>query len=118
MEAVRTLADWAPHESRPGRGVLVIADLRDLTGPTQGTVELPIWLYWSPPGQRFDLTEPYRLQSMYQTVLGEAHRPQDLTSYLDRDTLIALWPVLFLPKGVRRAWEERHPVLRTAAAAA
>jgi hypothetical protein len=118
MEAARGVADWAPQESRPGRGVLVAADLDDLHGPTQGSVELPIWLYWSPPGQRFDLAEPYRLQSMYQTVLGEARRPEDLTSYLDRDTLIGLWPALFLPKGVRRAWEERHPVLRTAVAAA
>jgi hypothetical protein len=51
---------------------------------------------------------------MYQTVLGEAARPEDLTSHLDRDTLIAVWPDLHLPKGVRQAWEEHHRVLRAA----
>ena len=49
---------------------------------------------------------------LYQIVLGEASRPEDLTSYLDRDTLIALWTELHLPRGVRRAWEEMHPQLR------
>jgi hypothetical protein len=55
---------------------------------------------------------------LYQTVLREASRPEDLTTYLDADTLIALWPALYLPKSVRQAWEEQHPALRTAAAAA
>jgi len=36
----------------------------------------------------------------------------------DGDTLIALWPDLYLPKGVRQAWEDRHPVLRAAAVTA
>jgi hypothetical protein len=30
-------------------------------------------------------------------VLREASRPEDLTGYLDRDTLIAVWPELHLP---------------------
>jgi hypothetical protein len=51
-------------------------------------------------------------------VLREAGRPEDLTTYLDGDTLIALWPDLYLPKGVRQAWEDQHPVLQGAAAAA
>jgi hypothetical protein len=51
-------------------------------------------------------------------VLREASRPEDLTGYLDRDTLIGLWPGLRLPRGVRQAWEERHPQLRAAAAGA
>ena len=53
---------------------------------------------------------------LYQTVLREASRPEDLTGYLDRDTLMALWPELHLPRGVRRAWEDHHSVLRAAAA--
>jgi hypothetical protein len=36
--------------------------------------------------------------------------------YLDRDTLIALWPELYPPRGVRQAWEEHHPQLRAGAA--
>ena len=54
---------------------------------------------------------------LYQIVLREAASPGDLDSYLDGDTLVALWPDLWLPRGVRRAWEDRHPVLRAASAA-
>jgi hypothetical protein len=36
---------------------------------------------------------------------------------LNADLLAAIWPDLFLPKGIRRAWEEHHPELRTGAAA-
>ena len=49
---------------------------------------------------------------LYQTVLREASQPDDLTSYLNGDTLVTLWPDLRLPKGIRRAWEEHHPSLR------
>lgn len=40
-----------------------------------------------------------------------------MNSYLDAGLLVALWPQLYLPRGVRRAWEELHPTLRAAAAA-
>lgn len=102
-------------QGRPGRGVLVADSLADLRGPAEGTVELPLRLFWSSPDRTFDLGTPYMLRSLYETVLGEAGRPEDLTAYLDGDTLIALWPELYLPKGVRQAWEDRHPVLRAAA---
>jgi hypothetical protein len=54
--------------------VLVVTDLASLRGPAQGTVTLPLWLYWSPAGRPFDLGKPFMVQSMYQTVLGEASR--------------------------------------------
>jgi hypothetical protein len=57
-------------------------------------------------------------QWLYETVLREASRPEDLTAYLNGDTLIALWPHLYLPRGVRQAWEDRHSVLRATATAA
>ncbi len=106
------------YQSRPGRRAVVIASLADLRGPTEGTVELPIWLFWSSPGHTFDLGDRDMRRWLYQTVLREASRPEDLTTYLDGDTLIALWPDLYLPKGVRQAWEDQHPALRAAAAAA
>ena len=77
---------------------------------------MPLWLFWSHPGHTFDLADPDMRQWLYQTVLREAGRLEDLTTYLDRDTLIALWPELYLPKGVRQAWEDPHPALRSAAA--
>jgi hypothetical protein len=112
-----TAAPQAPYEARPGRGVLVAGDLADLRGPVSGTVELPVWLFWY-PDRTFDLDDPATLRWMYQTVLREASRPEDLTTFLNGETLAALWPDLFLPKGVRQAWEDRYPVLRATSATA
>jgi hypothetical protein len=106
------------YQARPGRRAIVAADLDSLRGPPRGTVELPLRLYWSGPSPVFDMGEPYMRRWLYQIVLREASRPDDLTSYLDRDTLIALWPGLVLPRGVRQAWEEHHPQLRAAVAGA
>ncbi len=116
--AVTATAVRTQYQARPGRRVIVVTNLADLRGPAHGMVTLPLWLYWSPPGRVFDLDDPYMLRSTYQTVLGEAARPEDLTSHLDRDTLTAVWPDLYLPKGVRQAWEEHHPVLRATRASA
>jgi hypothetical protein len=117
MTVEQTATLGAPQQARPGRRALVVTNLATLSGPVSGPVELPLRLFWY-PDRTFDLTEPGMLAWMYQTVLREATRPEDLTTYLDRDTLIARWPDLFLPRGVRAAWEEQHPVLRAATAAA
>lgn len=106
-------AHLAPYPARPGRPVLVIDDLADLRGPVTGLVELPLRLFWSLPDHRFDLDEPDLRRWYYETVLREATRPADLAAYLDGYTLVGIWPELYLPKGVRRAWEERHPALRS-----
>jgi len=108
----------ARHQSRPGRETVVVSSLADLRGPVAGMVRLPLWLFWSSPGHTFDLADRDMRRWLYQTVLREASRPEDLTAYLDGDTLIALWPDLYLPKGVRQAWEDRHPVLHAVTAAA
>jgi hypothetical protein len=115
MVATPAETSRARYQSRPGRHAVVAASLADLKGPTEGAVELPLWLFWSSPDRTFDLSQPFMLRSMYEAVLGEASHPEDLATYLDGDMLIALWPDLFLPKGVRQAWEDRHPVLRAAA---
>jgi prevent-host-death family protein len=104
----------APYQARPGRRAIVITDLADLRGPAHGVVELPLRLFWSAPDRTFDLDKPSMLQALYETVLREASRPGDLTSYLNDEILVAVWPQLFLPKGVRRAWEDQHPALRAA----
>jgi len=109
-------AHLAPYQARPGRRALVIDDLADLRGPTSGAVDLPVRLFWY-PNRTFNLAEPGIMRWLYQIVLREASRPDDLTSYLDGDTLVALWPDLRLPKGVQRAWEEQHPSLRAFAEA-
>ena len=98
--------------------MLVALDLGDLHGPVTGPVELPLRLFWSGTGRTFDVGDPGTRQWVYETVLQEASRPEDLTAFLDGQALVALWPRLFVPKGVRRAWEDAHPVLCAAAAAA
>jgi hypothetical protein len=107
-------ASGARYQSRPGRRAVVIASLADLRGPAEGPVELPLRLFWSSPDRTFDLGKPFMLRSLYETVLREASRPEDLTAYLNGDTLLAVWPDLYLPKGVRQAWEDQHPDLRAA----
>jgi DNA invertase Pin-like site-specific DNA recombinase len=106
-------ARFAPYQARPGRRVLVIGDLADLRGPVTGSVELPLRLFWSLPDHHFNLDDFDMRRWYYETVLREASRPEDLTTYLDAATLTSLWPDLFLPKGVRRAWEEQHENLRS-----
>jgi hypothetical protein len=110
--AVRT-----QHQARPGRRAIVVTDLASLRGPAHGTIELPLRLFWSSADRRFDLDSPSTRRWLYQTVLREAARPSDLTDYLNRGILISVWPDLRLPAGVRRAWEELHPVLRSSGSA-
>jgi hypothetical protein len=117
MAAQAAVAVRTQHEARPGRRAIVVADLASLRGPVHGTVELPVRLFWSSTDRSFDLDTPATRRWLYQTVLREASRPSDLTDYLDRGNLISLWPRLRLPAGVRRAWEELHPVLRTSGGA-
>jgi len=110
------LAVSARHQARPGRRALVATDLADLHGPVHGTVVLPLRLYWSPAGRVFDLDDPHMLRTVYEVVLQESIEPGELATWLNGDKLAEVWPRLWLPKGVRRAWEERHPQLCTAAA--
>jgi hypothetical protein len=105
------------YQARPGRAAVVAASLADLRGPVTGTAQLSRRLFWN-PDRTFDLGDPGMLRWMYENVLREAVSPAELAAYLDGDLLVALWPELFLPAGVRRAWEDRHPVLRPAAAPA
>ena len=104
------------HESRPGRPVVVAASLADLQGQAGGVVKLPQHLFWC-PDRTFDLGNPRALRWMYENVLREASRADDLR-YLNGPVLAAVWTDLWLPRGVRAAWEDQHPAMRAAAAPA
>lgn len=101
-------------ERVPPRGyakpVVVPAQLGLLAGPTSGVVNLPRHLKWS-GSARYDLDQPGRIADMYRTVLNEAASVADLTDHLEQTTLMLLWPSLWLPAPVRRAWEVRFPEL-------
>jgi hypothetical protein len=111
MGAEAVVAVRTQHQARPGRRAIVVTDLASLRGPANGTVELPLRLFWSSADRRFDLDSASTRRWLYQTVLREAARPSDLTDYLNEAILMRLWPDLRLPAGVRRAWEELHPIL-------
>jgi hypothetical protein len=114
MAIASAAAPGRRYQSRPGRAAVVAAELSGLRGPAAGIVELPLRLFWN-PDRTFDLADPDLLRWMYENVLREAARPEDLHAYLNGELLVALWPDLFLPRGVRQAWEDRHPVLRAGA---
>jgi hypothetical protein len=96
---------------------VVADDLAALRGPTSGAVELPHRLLWR-PDRRVDLDQEWALNSLYEIVLTEAVQVDELCAWLDGPTLVRVWNELYLPRGVRHAWEDRHPVLRRIAAAA
>jgi hypothetical protein len=107
-----TTTGGAPPGSRYAdqRPYAVVDSLADLRGPTTGTVALDRRLDWSGRA-RYDLTNPRRLASMYETILREATGPEDLTRWLDTTLLLQLWPELVLPPKVRQLWEVRFPEL-------
>ena len=114
----RGLADGQPgvivmngYEARPGRPALVITELADLRGPAAGKTMLPERLDPDLAGAVLDLDEPALLAEAYQIVLTEAAGARDLAAHLNGPRLIEAWHGLSLPDGVRRAWEEVHPVL-------
>ena len=81
-----------------------------LRGPFSGIVQLPSYLDWS-GNAVYDLDAPGRIVDLYRAVLIEASSPQDLYAYLDERVLRRLWALLWLPAQLRRAWEQRFPVL-------
>ncbi|MDG4770947.1 hypothetical protein [Solwaraspora sp. WMMD792] len=102
-----------PYLARPGRRAAVVTDLAQLRGPVSGVVELPHRLHWQ-PDRRVNLDNPALLRWMYETVLVEAATPVELVTWLHGPTLVRLWLDLWVPRGVRQAWEQRHPQLRSA----
>jgi len=94
-----------------------MADLDQLRGPVSGTVELPLWLFWSGAGAeagRFRVDIPIEQRVLYVTVLREAGSSADLSDFVSGNLLVASWPGVSvrLPKTVRAAWEQQHVSLR------
>ncbi len=103
----RRYADHRPYPEPPTR-------LADLTGPTTGVVELPITIDWG-PRRRYDLGTDADRRIVYERVLREAGDAEEVGRYVNGAILIDVWPRLWLPQRVRRAWEQRFPELNHAA---
>ena len=99
-----------PGAGRALRPVIVAERLRDLHGPLTGLHQLPLRLDAS-ARPLYDFADPHDRDLAYRIVLSEACSAADLTDWLDRDALLAMWPQLYLPKNVRAAWQDQHPEL-------
>lgn len=89
------------------RAIVVAPDLSALRGPVSGMHRLPLHLDSSAPTS-YDFADPHRRALAYRIVLVEAGAQVDLTTWLDEVALIEAWPDLYLPRPVRRVWEDRH----------
>jgi hypothetical protein len=99
------------EESRP---YAVPDSLDELTGPTTGVLDLPLRLDWSEQS-RYDLADDRQRNLMYERVIRESMRVEDLRAYLHGPTLLRVWRQLWLPHKVRALWESRFQSLaRTA----
>ncbi|MEU2915667.1 hypothetical protein ACFYM3_40520 [Streptomyces massasporeus] len=87
----------------------------DLTGPADGTVDLPLHVVWSGRSS-FSLDRPKARMSLYRTVLAEGQR-DDLIRFLNKDLLLAQWPVLrrLISRHIRDVREDAFPELAQAA---
>jgi hypothetical protein len=104
--AGRTYADNRPY--------LLPESLGEMAGPVTGVIQLPLRLDRSERTE-FHLDDAGERNVMYERVIREATRVEDLRSYLNEDVLRQVWGRLFLPSRVRRSWEDRFPDLRLAA---
>ncbi len=70
-----------------------------------GVVALPLHVFWSGPGpnKSWDLSDRRQRLQVYEIVLTEG-KDDDVRRFIDIDELIELWPDLWLPPHVRRAW--------------
>jgi hypothetical protein len=92
------------------RRVVVAPDLHALRGPLQGRRQLPLHLD-SSARLFYDFASPRDRATAYQLVLLEAIEAADLQRWLQHDELLRLWPELYLPRHVRAAWQDQHPML-------
>jgi hypothetical protein len=103
---------WRTYEDR--RPYVVPVSLGDLQGPEHGLVPLPLSVAWT--GRRsYDLDSSEDRRVMYERVVVEAASNEELSTLLNHELLIRLWPDLYLPARVRTLWQSRFPGLSTAA---
>src|SRR5579859_2603996 len=103
----RHYGDHRPYAEPPAR-------LVDLTGPTAGSIELPVTIDWG-PRRVYDIGRDADRLIVYERVLREAATAEEVARFVNGAILVAVWPRLFLPRRVLRLWEERFPELTRAA---
>ena len=106
MTELRSYADRRP--------IAVPRTWAELRGPGAGPVSLPDALSWT--GRRdYNLDDPADARVFYERVLIDAVTVEVIDRVVNGERLRALWCELFLPRGLRAAWEARFPDLTSAA---
>jgi hypothetical protein len=108
-----TLATMAGRTYAENRPYLLPETLGELAGPVTGVIQLPLRLDWSERAE-FHLNDPGERNVMYERVIREATRVDDLRSFINEEVLRQVWDRLFLPARVQRSWEDHFPDLRLA----
>jgi hypothetical protein len=87
-------ADHIPYQT-PQR-------LEDLRGPTSGVVRVPHSINTA-PNPVYDYDDPSDRWAGYSAIVRDGTAGEQ-EQFLDRDTLIRLWPDLNLPRRCREVW--------------
>lgn len=85
--------------------------LDTLKGPSVGSVELPHDVFWAPGGGSLSLDSDDTLVQAYQALLSEGDESQ-ISSLVNKEIIIRIWPNLNLPIRVAKEWEKRFPELK------
>ncbi|PMC75908.1 transcriptional regulator [Brachybacterium sp. UMB0905] len=81
----------------------IVDSLDELTGPSTGCATLPVDVHWSGPQSTFNLQDREDLQRAYQSILSNG-RPEHLVKFINKDPLLAVWPILALDRRVLDLW--------------
>jgi len=85
------------------------SSLSALTGPSEGTLTLPVTVHWGPDAT-VDLSTADGVEKAYESLVREGTSQQQ-EALLNADILHRVWPQLRLPKRCRHLWESRLPEL-------
>ena len=80
-----------------------------LHGPTSGQVRVPAHICTA-PDPVYNIDRLARRRSFYSAVVRDG-LPEDQAAFLDRETLLELWPDLNLPRRCRETWTAKFPEL-------
>jgi len=86
--------------------------LDDLHGPTSGLVRTTGSICTA-PDPVYNLDDPLDMCSLYRATVRDGTSAEQ-ARFLDKVTLIKLWPRLWLPYQCRDAWEAHFPELAAA----
>ncbi|WP_028709600.1 hypothetical protein [Propionicicella superfundia] len=84
--------------------------LDDLHGPTSGVIRVRPHIRTAPE-PTYDFDSPGGLWAGYSAIVRDGY-PDEHAAFLDRATLLRLWPDLNLPKRCREAWTAKFAELR------